>query len=214
MNRFVGIKPSRCDGLVPIIPHVRGSTVGRLGLVAFISCVALAGCGSNDASIEAPKAVKASDGPGYNGHPHLPSMASLSPTERLALTAGSEANFTEFEEVSDAVHGYLDARAEGEWELACSYISGAGQRLLQGSGEKEGDEDTSCPSVLPQHTIGSPGQLRREANLADVGSVRIGGGASSRGEVIYRVANSLRVMSISGVSGKWELTSINPMEIG
>lgn len=214
LNPSAGNRASRREGLIPVTTHMSAPTAVCLVLVAAISCMVLAGCGSDETSSGASKPVKASDGPGYTGHPDLPSMSSLSPTERLNLTVGSEANSTEFQEVADVVHGYLDARAEGDWELACSFISPIGQRLLQGSGEKEGDENTSCPSVLQQHTTGSPAELQKEAHLADVGSVRVGGGASKRGQATYRVANALRVVGVSGVSGEWGITSINPIKIG
>jgi hypothetical protein len=140
-------------------------------------------------------------------------MSSLSPAERLELTVGTEANSTEFEEVSNVVHGYLDASGEGDWELACSFVSPIGQRLLQGSAEKEGNEDTSCPAALPQQITGSTGELQKEASLADIGSVRIGGGGRAA-FATYLVANALRVMHLSDVSGEWGVTGIDPIKIG
>lgn len=209
---------------MPTIKPMHVLTAVRLGFALALSCMVLAGCGSGDAS-EASKdggsppssITERSDGPGYSGHPELPSMSSVSPTERLDLTVGKEAKSNEFEDVASVVHGYLDARAEGDWELACSFVSPTGQRLLQGSAEKEGSADTSCPAVLPQNTTGSPEELQKEASLADVGSVRIapmGGGAFNKAFVTYRVANALRVMSLTAVSGEWEIWGLNPVKIG
>jgi hypothetical protein len=189
----------------------------RLGLVLAVSCVVLAGCGSAEAPTDAAKPTKTSDGPGYSGHPDLPARSSLTPSERIDLTVGQKAKATEFEEVASVVHGYLDARAEGDWELACSLVSPTGQRLLQGSAEKEGSANTSCPAALPQNTTGSPEELQKEASLADVGSVRIapmGGGAFNKAFATYRVANALRLMSLTAVSGEWEIWGPNPVKRG
>jgi hypothetical protein len=225
---------------MPITKQMGVLTAVRLVLVVAMSCVVLAGCGGGDVSTEAsknpshnpacgtgPRGVRhrqacaegyeagskpmTSDGPGYKGHPHLPAMSSLSPSERLDLTVGAEANSTEFKEVSSVVHGYLDARAEGDWELACSFVSPVGQRLLQGLAEKEGYEDTSCPAALPRQIADSPEELQKEASLADVGSVRL---AAKRAFATYVVANALRVVALSGISGEWGITIINPKKLG
>lgn len=191
---------------------MRVLAVVRFGLAVAMSCVVLAGCGSDEVSTQPSKPSKTSDGPGYSGHPDLPAMASLSPAARGELTVGTEANSTEFEEVSNVVHGYLDGSAEGNWELACSFVSPIAQRLLQGSAEKEGNEDISCPAALPRQITGSPEELQKEASLADIGSVRIGGGGRAA-FATYVVANALRVMGLSGVSGEWGVTSIDPHKI-
>lgn len=213
-NRLAGTGPLGRESLVPITTHMRVLAAGRLGLVAAMSCAVLVGCGGGDPSTEASKSVKTSDGPGYSGDPDLPAMSSLSPTERSDLTVGAEANSTEFEEIATVVHGYLDASAEGDWELACSFVSPTGQRLLQGSAEKEGNEDVSCPAALPQQITRSPKELQKEASLADVGSARIGGGASRKAFATYLVANALSVMTLSGVSGEWGVTGIDPIKVG
>jgi hypothetical protein len=209
---------SRKEGLLPIIEMMRGLTVFRYAVALALACAALAGCGSDDASTEASKPIKTtSDSPGYSDHPELPPMSSLTPTERSNLTAGTEAKANEFKEVSNVVHGYLDARAEGDWELACSFVSPSGQRMLQASGEKVGSGDTSCPAVLPQETTGTPEELQKEASFADVGSVRIaryGGGAFGSAFATYSVGDALRVMILSGGAGELGVTAPDPVKIG
>ena len=205
---------------MPIMNPMRVLTAVRIGLVLSISCVVVAGCGS-DAPTEAAKPPKTSDRPGYSGHPDLPAMSSLSPWERGSLTGGKEANSKVFNEVASVVHAYLDARAEGDWELACSYVSPKLQRLLQGEGEKEGSGPggTSCPAVLPGNVTGSPEELQREASFADVGSVRIfryGGGKFRDAFVNFRVGDALRVMFLDTASGLWGwgVDSTDPRKIG
>ena len=148
-------------------------------------------------------------------------MSSLSPTERLELTVGKETNPKVFNEVASVVHAYLDARAEGAWELACSYVSPKMQRLMQGSAESEGSGPggTSCPARLPGTTTGSPEGLQNEASFADVGSVRIdrsGGGRFRTAFVTYRVGDALRVMFLDTASGLWGwgVDSTDPRKIG
>lgn len=201
---------------------MRDLTVCRYAVVLALSCAALAGCGSKDGSSEASKEggklpespPKTSDSPGYRGRAESTPKSNLSPADQLYLTVGKEANSSSFEEVSSVVHGYLDARAEGDWELACSFVSPTGQRLLQTSAEKEGSEDTSCSAVLPQETTGSPEELRKEASLADVGSVRIGKGAFGNAFATYRVADALLVMIMSGEPGEWGVAAPDPVELG
>jgi hypothetical protein len=80
------------------------------------------------------------------------------------------------------------------------------QRLLQGSAEKEGSADTSCPAVLPTKITGTPEELENEASFADVGSVRIarsGGGKFRTAVATYRVGNALRVMALDTAAGLW-----------
>lgn len=198
---------------MPITIPMRVLTSVRLGLVVAMSCVVLAGCGGDDASTEAAKPPRTSDAPGYSGHPDLPALSSLSPTERLDLTVGTEANPKVFNEVASVVHAYLDARAEGDWESACSYMSPSGRRLLEGSAEREGEGDATCPTALPRQITVSLDELQREAALADVGSVRISG-SSEMGQATYRIGKSLRVIGVSAVSGPWGLTRAEPTRIG
>lgn len=66
------------------------TAVVRLGLVLAVSSVVLAGCGSSEAHTGVAKPPNTSDRPGYSGHPELPPMSSLSPTERLDVTVGKE----------------------------------------------------------------------------------------------------------------------------
>jgi hypothetical protein len=146
-------------------------------------------------------------------------MSSLSPTERLALKVGKETNPKVFNEVASVVHAYLDARAEGDWGLACSYMSPKMQRLLQGEAEKEGESDTSCPAVLPTRITGTSEELQNEARFADVGSVRIAraaGGAFRDASVTYRVGDALRVIALDTFSGHWGwgVDFIGPKKIG
>jgi len=183
-------------------------------------CLVLAGCGSAEAptpTVATPP--KTSDRPGYTDHPEFPPMSSLSPTERLELTVGHETNPKVFNEVASVVHAYLDARAEGDWDLACSYVSPKFQRLLQGEAEKEGESDTSCPAVLPQSITGSPEERQIEATFADVGSVRIyrfGGGKFAQAFVTYRVGDALRNVGVDTASGlrAWGVDFTDPRKIG
>jgi hypothetical protein len=200
---------------------MRVLTAVRLGLVLALFSVVLAGCGSAEApTADVAKAPKTSDRPGYTGHPELPPLSSLSPWERGSLTGGKEANSKVFNEVASVVHAYLDARAEGDWELACSYVSPKAQRLLQGSAESEGKGPggTSCPAALPGRITGSPEERQNEASFTDVGSVRVfrsGGGKFRSAFVNYRVGNALRVMALdTAPSWAWGVDFTDPIKIG
>lgn len=124
---------------------------------------------------------------------------------------GEEAGGSDFEEVSTALHNFLDARAIGDWTAACNYLASSLveslEKLAQQS--KEGSA-MDCGEMLgnltPRQEVASPkGLLVKEAEMADVGSVRVEG---DRAFVIYRSYEDM-VMAISMVKEDgWKVASL------
>lgn len=121
---------------------------------------------------------------------------------------GEEAAGSDFEEVSTALHNFLDARAIGDWTAACNYLASSLveslEKLAQQS--KEGSA-MDCGEMLGSLTNpAAKAELLKEAEMADVGSVRVEG---DRAFVIYRSYEDL-VMAISMVNedGGWKVASL------
>lgn len=125
---------------------------------------------------------------------------------------GGEAADSDFEEVSTALHNFLDARAVGDWTAACSYLTSSvvesleklSQRSEQGAGMDCGE---ALGTLTPSWEVGSPkGLLVREAKVADVGSVRVEG---DRAFVIYRgIEGMVMATSMAKENGRWKVASL------
>lgn len=98
---------------------------------------------------------------------------------------GEETTGSEFDEVATVVHGYLDARAAADWAAACSYVSKrVAEGLEQLGARAKGLKSSSCAVVMGKLTNpAAMGELRTEAEKADIGSVRVEG---DQAFVIYR----------------------------
>lgn len=89
---------------------------------------------------------------------------------------GEEAAASERADAATAVHNFLDARAEGEWEAACSYLARSVTHSIEGLGAGAGEGGISCAEGLEKLTNpAAKGVLLAEARQADVGSLRVEG---------------------------------------
>lgn len=89
---------------------------------------------------------------------------------------GDEADETELEEAAAALHAFLDARADGDWETTCDHLSanvlGSLGRFATQAKQLRGKE---CPELLGAVSGPATEDARREAAIADVGAMRIEG---------------------------------------
>lgn len=121
---------------------------------------------------------------------------------------GKEAGSQEFEAAAAALHGFLDARAEGNWAAACSYISRAVIRSLEAlPAEGKQGEAKSCAGALEK--VISPvakDLMKAEAAQADVGSLRVEG---DRSFVIYTGSEgAVLAMPMANEHGVWKVSSL------
>jgi hypothetical protein len=121
---------------------------------------------------------------------------------------GEEADDSELEGAATALHSFLDARADEDWEAACSFLAGEVRQSLEKLAVRAKQvEDTSCAGIL--ETLTNPaamGELRKEAAQADVGSLRIEG---ERAFVIYRgIADTIIAIPMANEGGSWKVASI------
>jgi hypothetical protein len=121
---------------------------------------------------------------------------------------GEEADPQEFSDAAAALHGFLDARAEGNWAAACDYMS----KSIVESFEKlfaqaKQVEDTSCAGILEKLTNpAAKSAMKQEAEKADVGSLRVEG---DRSFVIYKgVEGTVLAMPMADEGGDWKVASL------
>lgn len=131
---------------------------------------------------------------------------------------GAEADSSELDAAATVLHNFLDARAQRAWASACSYLSNnvrdslelvarRAQRAAAEQGVGGQQEPTTCANVLRNLTppVVLP-ELRREAALADVGSLRVEDG---RAFVIYTgLENIVYAVPMANEGGSWKVASI------
>jgi hypothetical protein len=89
---------------------------------------------------------------------------------------GEESGESELQEAAEQVHDFFVARAVGDWEKACSYLSKSMSEQLKQlatSSTKLGDK--SCASFLEAFTGRLSASAWRENTTVDAGSLRLDG---------------------------------------
>lgn len=130
---------------------------------------------------------------------------------------GAEAEDSEREAAAQALHNFLDARAQEAWGAACSYLSGDVRESLedfavkaQKAAAEEGkaeQSDTGCAGILGRViSRAALPELRKEAAEADVGSLRIEG---DRAFLIYSGAGGTTIaIPVVNEDGGWKVASL------
>lgn len=131
---------------------------------------------------------------------------------------GTEADDAERNAAARALHNFLDARGQEAWEAACSYLStevreslemfaAKAQEAAAKAGKAEQFEATGCASILGRLTNRAAlPELRKEAEQADVGSLRIEG---DQAFVIYTgISGTVLAMPVANESGSWKVASL------
>jgi hypothetical protein len=165
---------------------------GFAGALAALLVLALlvAGCGGGG---DSGSTGAESTAPGATGE--LGEAGAVGKAEEF----GSEASGAEAKGPEAALQGYFDARANGEWSKACSYLAKNVQQVYRQL-SKEG-----CAAFLQKMT----GRLSKEERAAlaevEVESVRLEGDG---GYVIYTDAEgSQRAKPVEREGGAWKLSS-------
>lgn len=120
---------------------------------------------------------------------------------------GQEGGGSEFASAAATLHGFLDARAAGRWEEACSYLASEVVATLEqfaatNSGETQLE---SCPQILQTFSSAAGAAGLRAAANADVGSLRVQG---ARGFLLYHGPRGVDfAMPIILEGGAWKLSA-------
>lgn len=120
--------------------------------------------------------------------------------------SGREADQATFDEIAAIVHAFLDARAAGDAEESCKYLSsGITDQLLELA--KQSDEiEQTCAAIVEALTGSVPAKVRRQIAKADIGSVRVDGDS---GFVLYRGAEKgVYVLPIVRENGQWRVSAL------
>lgn len=121
---------------------------------------------------------------------------------------GEEADTSEFDAAAEAVHNFLDARAEGNWAAACDYMSkGIIESFEKLAAQAKEIEDTSCAGIIEKLTNPAAKQsMKAEAVNADVGSLRI---EDEHAFVIYTALDgTVFAMPMANEDGTWKVASL------
>jgi len=124
--------------------------------------------------------------------------------------SGSEADASEVSEAAVALHGYLNARAEGEWANACSYMTaGVTAQLSQLTAGASGDKKApGCAKLLAALSTGIPSAALREGAQADVGALRVEGDSAF---LLFHGAHGVDYfMPMAQEGGEWKVAAIAP----
>jgi hypothetical protein len=111
---------------------------------------------------------------------------------------------SELREVAEIVHGFYVARAEEEWDTACSYLTKSVIEQL----EQISQEDTDCATALEDFTQPVPAAVDREITTIDAGALRLRKG--ELGFLLYYGANrDVYVMPLEIEDGDWKVASLS-----
>lgn len=121
---------------------------------------------------------------------------------------GEEADTSEFDAAAEAVHNFLDARAEGNWAAACEYMS---KRVVESfeklAAQAKKVENANCAGILEALTNpAAKGAMKAEAEQANVRSLRI---EDEQSFVIYTGTDgTVLAMPMANESGDWKVASL------
>jgi hypothetical protein len=119
---------------------------------------------------------------------------------------GQEADASEFEAAATALHNFLDARAQGNWEAACQYLSKDTVKSLAGlAGQLK--SGAGCAGALEKIINPAAKKLMmEEAAKADIGSMRFEG---DQGFLIYTAGNdTIFTMPMANEGGVWKVSAL------
>lgn len=120
---------------------------------------------------------------------------------------GVEGGASERESAAAVLHAYLDSRAQGRWEEACSYlaaetVAGIEQFAANYAGDKPID---GCPDILAMLAEGMGEEALRAAARIDVGSLRTQGDG---GFLLYHGPGALDyAIPVVQEDGAWRLSA-------
>jgi hypothetical protein len=126
---------------------------------------------------------------------------------------GEEASNAEFRKAAAALHGFLDARAEGDWGAACAHMASDLIESLQQLSASSGKfASARCPRLLKELSKSVPASTLAEAAKANVGSLRF---ESDRGFILYRgVGGTVYAISMEREGGAWKVASLAGTALG
>lgn len=126
---------------------------------------------------------------------------------------GDEGDESELQEVAEVVHSFYVARAEEEWDTACSYLAKSNIEQLEKIGEQASElKGAGCAPVLKAFTRPLPAAVQREITTVDAGSFRHDG---DQGFLIYYGADrTVYAMPLRDEGGSWKVAALSGTTLG
>lgn len=126
---------------------------------------------------------------------------------------GEEGGESELQEVAEVVHGFYVARAQEEWEKACSYLAKSNVEQLEQLGSQSSQfKNASCGKILKAFTRPLPPSIDREVTTVDAGSFRHEG---EQGFLMYYGANHTPyAMPLRNEGGGWKVSALSGTTLG
>jgi hypothetical protein len=119
---------------------------------------------------------------------------------------GAEAGRSELKRAAAALHGFLDARAGGEWSKACTYLTKSAVASFEQLAARSKQGREGCGAVMEALSGGVPKSSLEEAAQADVGALRTGGG---RAFLLYHGARATDyAISMAKEGGAWKVGAL------
>jgi hypothetical protein len=119
---------------------------------------------------------------------------------------GSDAPSSDFENAAAALHAFLDAQADGDWQVACEHISTEVVDSLEQFAARAEQPGKSCAQTLDALAGPRTEKSRAEAAIADVGAFRIDG---DRGFLLYHGAGDTPyAISMVREEGRWKVAAL------
>lgn len=135
-------------------------------------------------------------------------------------TYGTEASQAARTEAAIALQGYLNARSQEDWAMACSGLAQRPKEELEkltGRAQQQGEDLGGCAGVMAALLKGTPqAQLREEARITEVLSFR--GGGEVHGDPSYLIfkgppGQTLYSMPMYLEAGGWKVGLAQPSEL-
>ncbi len=121
---------------------------------------------------------------------------------------GEEADTSEFDAAAAALHGFLDARAEGNWEATCNYVAKTTTESFEKlAAQAKQFKHKSCAALLEALTNpAAKSELKVEAEQANARSLRTEG---ERAFILYSGPHgAILAMAMVNEDGDWKVSSL------
>ncbi len=142
-------------------------------------------------------------------HAHArPARSSAKPKPRgpTVLTYGAEASPTQRSRAARALRGYLEARAKGQWSVACSYLALAARRQAEALTATSG-RGGGCTAAYAALYAAAPAAQRADP-FTGLTALRVKGRHGSA--VFLSSSGAGYVMPMLSEGGSWRPTQLSP----
>ena len=125
---------------------------------------------------------------------------------------GDESGESELQQAAETLHAFYIARAEEDWQEACSYLGETMTHMFEQFASRNPElKDGGCPATLAAFTRPVPPYVTREITAIDARSLRREG---DRGFIIFaRSDGTAYTLPLQEENGVWKLAGIGETPI-